>query len=60
MQINQQLVRFNQVLIIKEINKKVLKVLSMHKLLFTEQKLLFSEYKPSTDRVKITQKLKRK
>ena len=60
MQINQQLVRFNQVLIIKEIKKKVLKVLSMHKLLFTEQKVLFSEYKPSIDRVKITQKLKRK
>ena len=60
MQINQQLVRFNQVLIIKEINKKVLKVLSMHKLLFTEQKLLFSEHKPSIDRVKITLKLNRK
>ena len=60
MQINQQLVRFNQVLIIKEINKKVLKVLSMHKLLFTEQKLLFSENEPSIDRVKITQKLNRK
>ena len=35
MQINQQLVRFNQVLT-KEINKKVLKTLSVHKPLFSE------------------------
>ena len=60
MQINQQLVRFNQVLIIKEINKKVLKVLGVHKPLFTKHKLLFSEHKPSIDRLKITLKLKKK
>ena len=36
MQINQQLVRFNQVSITKEISKKVLKVLTVHKLLFSE------------------------
>ena len=35
MQINQQLVRFNQVLT-KEINKKVLKTLSVRKSLFSE------------------------
>ena len=35
MQINQQLVRFNQVLT-KEISKKVLKILSVHKSLFSE------------------------
>ena len=35
MQINQQLVRFNQVLT-KEINRKVLKNLNVHKLLFSE------------------------
>ena len=35
MQINQQLVRFNQALT-KEINKKVLKNLIVHKLLFSE------------------------
>ena len=51
MQINQQLVRFNRVLT-KEVNKKVLKTLSVHK-------LLFSEHKPSINQVKITLKLKR-
>ena len=35
MQINQQLVRFNQVLA-EEINKKVLKTVSAHKRLFSE------------------------
>ena len=35
MQINQQLVRFNQVLT-KENNKEALKTLSVHKLLFSE------------------------
>ena len=60
MQINQQLVRVNQVLTIKEINKKVLKVLSVHKPLFTEHKLLFSERQPSINRVKITLKLNKK
>ena len=60
MQINQQLVRFNQVLMIKEINKIVLKVLSVHKPLLTEHKLLFSECKPSINRVKITLKLIKK
>ena len=49
MQINKQVVRFNQVLT-KEINKKVSKVLSLHK-------LLFSERKPSINRVKNTLKL---
>ena len=49
MQINQQLVRFNQVLT-KEINKKVLKTLSVHK-------PLFREHKPSINRVKMTLKL---
>ena len=49
MQINKQVVRFNQVLT-KEINKKVSKTLSLHK-------LLFSERKPSINRVKNTLKL---
>ena len=52
MQINQQLVRFNQVLT-KENNKKVLKTLSVHK-------QLFSEHKPSINRVKIALKLTEK
>ena len=60
MEINQQLVRFNQVLITKEINKKPLKVLSVHKLLFNEHKLFFSERKLSVNRVKITLKLNKK
>ena len=46
MQINHQLVRFNQVLT-KEINKKVLKPLNV-------QKSLFSECKPNINGVKIT------
>ena len=46
MEINQQLVRFNQVLT-KEINKKVLETLSVHKPLISEHYLLFSECKPS-------------
>ena len=41
MQINEELVRFNRVLT-EEINKKVLKTLSVHK-------LLFNEHKPSID-----------
>ena len=49
MHINKQVVRFNQVLT-KEINKKVSKTLSLHK-------LLFSERKPSINRVKNTLKL---
>ena len=57
MQINQQLVKFNQVLIIKEIHKQESKNLSVHKPLFIEQKLLFSKCKPSINRVKITLKL---
>ena len=52
MQINHQLVRFNQVLT-KEINKKVLKPLNV-------QKSLFSECKPSINGVKITLKLTEK
>ena len=45
MQINQQLVRFNQVLT-EEISKKVLKTHSVHK-------LLFSECKPSKNHTEI-------
>ena len=52
MQINQHLVRFNGVLT-EEINKKVLNVLIV-------RKLLFSESKPSINRVKITLKLTEK
>ena len=52
MQINQQLVRFNRVLT-KEVNKKVIKTLSVHKLLFSEHKL-------SINQVKITLKLTEK
>ena len=52
MQINQQLVRFKQVLT-KENNKKVLKTLSVCK-------PLFSERKPRINRVKITLKLTKK
>ena len=55
MQINQQLVRFNQVLT-KKINKKVLKNLNVHKLLFSELWLIFSECKPSINLVNITLK----
>ena len=59
MQIDHQLVRFNQVLT-KKINKKFLTTLSVHKLLFSECYLLFSERKPSINRVKITLKLTKK
>ena len=52
MQINQHLVSLNRVLT-EEINKKVLNVLSV-------RKLLFSESKPSINRVKITLKLTEK
>ena len=52
MQINKQVVRFNQVLT-KEINKKVSKTLSLHKPLFIERK-------PSINRVKNTLKLTEK
>ena len=47
MEINQHLVRFNRVLT-KEISKKVLNILNV-------RKLLFSESKPSINRVKITE-----
>ena len=57
MQINQQLVRFNQVLITKQINKKVLKIFSVNKPLFTEHKLLFSKRKPSEYHTKIKQEI---
>ena len=59
MQINQQLVTFNQVLT-KETTKKVLKTLSVHKLLFSEHYPLFSESKPSNNQVKITLNLTEK
>ena len=52
MQINQQLVRFNRVLT-EEINKKVLKTLSVYKRLFSERKL-------SINQVKILSKLTEK
>ena len=44
MQINKQVVRFNQVLT-KEINKKVSKTLNLHKLLFSERKLSINRVK---------------
>ena len=59
MQINQQLVRFRQVLT-EEINKKVLKVISVLKPLFSEHYPLFSECKPSINQVKFTLKLTKK
>ena len=59
MQINQQLVRFDQTLT-KEINKRVLKTLSVCKPLFSERWLLFSVFKPSIYQVKITLKLTNK
>ena len=52
MQINQHLLRFNRVLT-EEINKKVLNVLSV-------RKLLFSESKANINRVEITLKLTEK
>ena len=53
MQINQQLVRFNRVLT-KEINKKVLKTLSVRKPFFSECYRLFSECRQSINRQKVT------
>ena len=60
MQINYVAISEIQSSITKEISKKVLEILSVHKPFFSERYPLFSECKSSVNQMKITLKLTKK